>query len=148
MRTPTDVLRSEHEVILRALALLEGAAARPAGAEPPDDWWERAGDWLRWFADRSHHAKEERSLFPALIKAGLSSPGGPVDVLLEEHADARALVRAMRGAPAAARAARRYVALLRRLIDKENGVLFPLAEALLDERAMAAADLAAGLGVR
>jgi hemerythrin-like domain-containing protein len=36
--------------------------------------------WLRGFADRTHHAKEERSLFPALAAAGISSEGGPIEV--------------------------------------------------------------------
>jgi hemerythrin-like domain-containing protein len=43
----------------------------------------------------------------------------------------------MASAPPAERPAiaRRYVRLLRDHIDKENGVLFPMADAVLDERA-------------
>ena len=39
------------------------------------------------------------------------------------------------GPPDRARAAREYVRLLREHIDKENGVLFPLADAVLDDPA-------------
>lgn len=135
MRSPTDVLRDEHRVILSALDLLEAAASRAA---VPAGWWEDAIGWLRSFADRNHHAKEEEALFPAMIKAGVPSGGGPVDVMLEEHAQGRALIAAMAddagGRPGSARA---YVRLLRNHIDKENGVLFPLAEAVLDEQAVA-----------
>jgi hemerythrin-like domain-containing protein len=134
MRTPTDVLRDEHRVILRALDVVERAIARAAGgAAVPDGWWADAVAWLRGFADANHHAKEEQSLFPALLKAGVPSEGGPVAVMLEEHAQGRALLAAIAAAGAASTAAARdYVALLRAHIDKENGVLFPLADALID----------------
>lgn len=134
-KTPTEILREEHRVILRALAALEAAAARvAAGSAVPDGWWAEVIRWLRTFADKNHHAKEENSLFPAMIKAGVPSGGGPIEVMLAEHVQGRALIRAMEseaGAPRAA-AARRYVDLLRQHIDKENGILFPLADAVLE----------------
>ena len=142
MTTPTDILRAEHQVILAALAGLEAAAARLSAERAlPAGWWERAIDFLRRFADRNHHAKEEQSLFPALVKAGVPSQGGPVGVMLAEHEQGRALIRAMvsePGAPERASAARRYVALLREHIAKEDGVLWPMAESVLDDRAMQA----------
>jgi hemerythrin-like domain-containing protein len=133
--SPTTALREEHRVILRALALLEVAIERPAGTrDVPDEWWARLIRWLRAFADRNHHAKEERWLFPALAKAGMPAEGGPVAVMLAEHAEGRALVALMAEDPGRRRvAARGYVDLLRSHIDKENDVLFPLAEALLGE---------------
>ena len=141
MPTPTEVLREEHRVILRALGVLEAAAARLAGGWPlPEGWWPEIIAWLRTFADKNHHAKEESSLFPAMVKAGVPSDGGPIGVMLEEHQRGRALVRAMEAGEPAARAAkaREYVTLLREHIDKENGVLFPLADAVLDEAAQRA----------
>jgi len=135
------VLREEHRVILRALGVLDAAAARLAGGRPlPEGWWPEIIWWLRGFADKNHHAKEETSLFPAMVKAGVPSVGGPIEVMLEEHQRGRALVRAMEAGEPAARAAkaREYVALLREHIEKENGVLFPLADAVLDDRAQAA----------
>lgn len=141
MLTPTDLLREEHRVILRALGALEAAAARlAAGRTLPAEWWPELIAWLRGFADRNHHAKEESSLFPAMVKAGVPSAGGPIQVMLEEHERGRALIRAMEAGEPAVRAAtaREYVALLREHIDKENGVLFPLADAVLDEAAQRA----------
>jgi hemerythrin-like domain-containing protein len=57
--------------------------------------------------------------------------------MLEEHERGRAMIRAMRQGDAAARAAvaRGYAAMLRDHIDKEDGVLFALADAVLDEAA-------------
>ena len=139
MKTPTDVLRDEHRVILAALAALDAAAARlAAGRALPEGWWERIIAWLRAFADKNHHAKEEASLFPALVKAGVPAEGGPIAVMLEEHREGRALILTMATAPtpaARARAAQDYVRLLRDHIAKEDDILWPLAEAVLDERA-------------
>jgi hemerythrin-like domain-containing protein len=132
MKTPTDVLREEHVVILRLLEALEAAAARPV----PEGWWEQAVALVRGFADGSHHAREEQHLFPAMVRCGVPSPGGPVDVMLMEHEEGRRLVaRIAAGDPGTrAGAVRDYVRLLRAHIDKENGILFPMADAVLDER--------------
>jgi hemerythrin-like domain-containing protein len=141
MRSATDILRDEHRLILAALERLEAAAARlEPGDEPPKPPWSELLEWLRVFADARHHAREENLLFPAMIKAGIPPRGGPVDVMLEEHAEGRSLVAAMATGAGAARAAaaRRYVGLLREHIAKENEVLFPLADAVLDEEAQAA----------
>jgi hemerythrin-like domain-containing protein len=135
MTSPTDVLRNEHRVILRALVLLEVAAGRLSGGQPlRDGLWDELLDWLRAFADRNHHAKEEQHLFPALGEAGVPTQGGPVSVMLDEHAEGRELLQAMAAGPVGRRveAARRYGQLLRDHIDKENGVLLPLAETVLN----------------
>ena len=138
MKLPSQTLREEHRVILRALVLIEVAAARLSGGRGlPDGWWEELLEWLRAFADRNHHAKEEEYLFPALAQGGVPAAGGPVGVMLEEHTEGRALIRAMAEGHVDRRmeAARRYVHLLRDHIDKENGVLLPLTEAVLDSPA-------------
>jgi hemerythrin-like domain-containing protein len=132
----TAALRHEHEVILRALAVLEQVGRAVEAGAPMDP---AARGWLveffTTFTDRCHHAKEEQHLFPALERRGVPRAGGPVGVMLAEHEEGRALVRriaASEGAEAAT-AIRAFVALLRAHIDKENGVLFPLADQVLDE---------------
>jgi hemerythrin-like domain-containing protein len=141
MNAPTDVLRDEHRVILSALDVLERAAESVAtGGGPPDAWWASAVAWLRQFADRTHHAKEEAALFPAMVKAGVPSEGGPIEVMLDEHRVGRMLVTTIAESPGGARvnACRAYIALLRGHILKENEILFPLADAVLDEAAVRA----------
>jgi len=132
--TPTEILRDEHRIILRGLELLERAAER----WPVDAWWADTVAWLRTFADQSHHAKEETALFPAMVKAGVPSEGGPIAVMLEEHEEGRRLIRTLEASTGATRvmACRAYVSLLRAHIDKENEIVFPLADAVLDERAL------------
>lgn len=128
----TADLRHEHQVILRALAVLERAAggldAGAAGAEPA---LQELVELLRTFADRCHHGKEEAELFPVLRDKGV---GHVLDAFLAEHEEGRGHLRVLAGpGPAAerARAARRYVGLLRDHIEREDEVLFPMADGLL-----------------
>ena len=144
----TDTLRDEHEVIQQVLDCLDELAERALADSRVDV--ASAGealDFLTAFADRCHHAKEEQILFPALSARGLPREAGPIAVMLGEHELGRAAIARMRAAlddaqrKAAeapgrfARAAREYVALLREHIAKENGVLFPMADRILDEAA-------------
>jgi hemerythrin-like domain-containing protein len=141
MRSPTRLLSDEHRVILGGLDVLEGGAARLARNDAlPDGWWEAMIEWLRAFADRNHHAKEEQSLFPAMVKAGVPSEGGPIAVMLEEHRQGRGFIKKMAEGAEAERpgAARRYIRLLREHIDKEDNILFPMADSVLDDAALAA----------
>lgn len=141
MKSPTDILRDEHRVILVALATLERGAERlAAGKVLPGGWWDQMLEWLRAFADRNHHAKEEKSLFPAMVKAGVPAEDSPISVMLEEHVQGRALVRAMTSEDSRQRvsSAGQYVQLLRDHIAKEDEIVWPLAEAVLDDQAVAA----------
>lgn len=134
----TAELRHEHDVILRALAVLERAAARLATGGPVDETaLAELVDLCRTFADKCHHGKEEDTLFPMLRAKGV---GTPLAVFLEEHEQGRAHLATLASAAppdVRAAAARRYVGLLRDHIERENGVLFPMADDVLtpDEHA-------------
>lgn len=143
-RSPTDVLRDEHVMILRALTVAEALASAVALGRALDRAaLGRLVDFLRAFADRCHHGKEEAHLFPAMAKHGVPVEGGPIGVMEEEHEEGRRLIAAMTAPDDAAAVAAigRYVALLRAHIDKENDVLFPIAEGVLppEEQARLAA---------
>jgi hemerythrin-like domain-containing protein len=138
MTSPTDILRSEHDLILRALTMVSNAALKlERGQAVPDAWWTDAIEWLRSFADVNHHMKEENLLFPALEKAGIPNEGGPIGVMLAEHVEGRGLIATIERGAGAVRvnAARRYVNMLRAHIDKENSVLFVMADGVLDDAA-------------
>ncbi len=140
----TQVLRDEHEGILSMLAVVEAAANRwRAGQTIPPDMMTNAVSFFRNFADACHHEKEEKELFPALVGHGIPENGGPVGVMLAEHARGRAFIRGMAEAterlakgdltakPALIENALGYVALLRAHIDKENQILFAIADQVL-----------------
>lgn len=142
---PTQILSSEHRVIEQVLDCLE-AMARGVRERGRLDV-ERAGqalEVLRTFADRCHHGKEEDVLFAWMAKRGMPTHVGPIAVMLDEHKAGRSAIARMDAARAAgdveafARAAVEYVDLLRDHIAKEDGVLFPMAESMLDEEARAA----------
>lgn len=131
---PTAILRREHEVILRALRVIERIGQDLDARHAVD----RSAltcliEFFRIFADRRHHGKEEQHLFPALELYGIPRQGGPLSVMLREHEEGRALLRDMVQGDdhRIAEAIGDYSALLRAHIDKENRVLFPLAEQVL-----------------
>lgn len=142
-----DSLVQEHEIIERVLDTLEHEARAVADGAPVNHaFFTQSIAFVRQFADGVHHQKEERVLFPALCDAGMPQEGGPVGVMLYEHDEGRGHIRAMESALGAASkgdaVARRhlvqetigYVELLRAHIQKENMILFPMAERILNAR--------------
>lgn len=140
MSQAIEDLMHEHEAILFALKILDAMGRRLSADEAVD-----AADlqgfigFLQEFADKCHHGKEEGMLFPALVAAGVAQKDGPVGVMLHEPTlgrqwihDMDASLRPMVDATAFVRAARGYADLLRAHIQKENEVLFPMAERLLN----------------
>jgi hemerythrin-like domain-containing protein len=143
MRT-TEILMSEHRVIERVLLCLEKIADAAEETGRLDAASARdAIAFLRTFADRCHHAKEEERLFPAMERFGLPRDAGPTAVMRKEHEIGREHVRRMaaavdafdKGAADAAGRfvveARGFVELLREHIAKEDEVLFPMADRML-----------------
>jgi hemerythrin-like domain-containing protein len=134
--TATALLGEEHRVIERLLAVLEKLTTLPVGEYR--DSWKIALEVIRGFADGCHHLKEEKVLFPALEEHGVPVEGGPVGMMLMEHEEGRDYVRSMTAAldnadPESARAtlvddARSYIRLLTEHIQKEDDVLFKIAE--------------------
>jgi hemerythrin-like domain-containing protein len=134
--TPTGVLREEHEVILRALTVLERVGRDMVQGKPvPADALPTLANFFRTFADRCHHAKEEAHLFPALERHGIPNEGGPIGVMLLEHEEGRALVRTIAGSDTATAisAIHRFVPLLREHINKENDVLFVISDQVIPQ---------------
>jgi hemerythrin-like domain-containing protein len=139
----TEILIREHELILRGVGVLERMARRANGGQTiPAADAQAIIEFIRKFADGCHHAKEEGVLFPAMIAAGVPSNGGPVAVMLAEHEQGRAAVKAMDEAvgrfgadpgafEAFASAAFAYAGLLSSHIFKENNVLFRMADQVI-----------------
>jgi len=142
--TATEILVAEHRLIKKVLDWGESEIARIDKGQPPDvAKLIQAVDFVRNFADRVHHAKEEGLLFSRLNQRGMPSQGGPIAAMLHEHELGRAYIRGLadaldgagRGESGALQALRDnlggYIGLLRAHIDKEDHVLYPMAERLL-----------------
>jgi len=145
----TDVTRimvDEHKLILRMIDLLEkNVEQMETGRFRNWDFFIDAVDFIRNYADRYHHAKEEDVLFKALVSNGMPEENSPVAAMLMAHDQGREFVRNMEEAalkakegetgqiPVIAENARGYIELLRDHIDKEDSILYPLAERVLPE---------------
>ncbi len=141
--SPTQVLKDEHALILEALDAIERkVSALEAGAAPDRAYFEQAVQFLRTFADQCHHGKEESLLFKTMVDRGFPRQAGPIAVMLYEHETGRSFIRgiaegvaAVGTDPAAANRiienGRGYIDLLRAHINKENNILFPMADNVL-----------------
>ena len=137
MEDPNDVLKAEHEAIELLLAAVEGMAGRLAanGAFPRKDL-ETAMTIVTEFADKCHHAKEERTLFPILSKASPKVGAELARRLTSDHIAFRKLVGTMKEQVAKGERDEKvraqlgknldtYVRLLRQHILIENTELLP-----------------------
>ncbi len=96
MNSATNILRKEHDAILRVLELTEEAARKlDCGEAVPADTLGGLLRFFRIFADQCHHGKEEELLFPLLEQKGMPRAGGPIAVMLHEHESGRRLIREM-----------------------------------------------------
>ncbi len=142
--TAVEMLEAEHRVIQKMVAGMSVLAEQIEGGEPVDvSLLESIVVFLRTFADRLHHGKEESFLFPALIRRGVPSQGCPIGGLTMEHQKGRVMVGeladAIRGYAAGEPPAREnLVKSLRVLVAfypshiwKEDYLLFPLAGKVL-----------------
>jgi hemerythrin-like domain-containing protein len=140
----TQELSDEHAAVVISLKILdEVRSAIQEGSEQARDDLERLLDFFKGFVDECHHGKEEDVLAPELERRGVKREGGPIGRMLAEHEIGREHVRGMadglrrlrRGEREAATAigehARAYHELLLEHIDKEETLLFPMADRLL-----------------
>lgn len=143
---PTAELMREHEAIKVMLAVLEKISDRLEAGEDIDPGQLGAiVDFIRVFADACHHGKEEDYLFVAMEEAGIPRQGGPLGVMLQEHELGRTFVAGLDEAvgryaggdrsavPEIVENARNYAGLLLSHIDREDSVLYPMADSNLSE---------------
>ncbi|OQB16074.1 MAG: Hemerythrin HHE cation binding domain protein [Firmicutes bacterium ADurb.Bin193] len=141
MGKATQDLRKEHEAILYVLQILEKMTEPDSrDTESLLHYYGEVVYFLRIFADKCHHGKEENHLFKELVNKGVPNEGGPVGVMLQEHAQGREYIAQMsqsldeKNIEGFNNAAALYRDLLRRHIDKENNVLFMMADKVIDEQ--------------
>jgi hemerythrin-like domain-containing protein len=135
----TRELSQEHKAIRQGLDLLRVAALtwKRNPLQTDKDCRALLG-FLKTFADRCHHRKEEAVLFPKLTELGIPLEGGPLGVLLHEHEEARLLLRSMEQALDEQHPwdfvfhVDRYAELLQNHMGKEDDILFPHAETVLN----------------
>ena len=139
-----EYLVAEHEMIERAMAVLETEIDHMADDKLDVFKTGRAIDFLLQFGDKLHNMKEELHLFPLLEENGIPRQG-PIGVMLQEHESERTLLTAMqiqlpqlKNADAAAREdftqkTIDYLKTRAAHIWKENDVLYAMGRRVLND---------------
>jgi hemerythrin-like domain-containing protein len=142
MGKATQDLKHEHDAILHVLKIVDKVVSTDTKADV--EIFEFGNEliyFLKTFADKCHHGKEEDYLFKALNARGISSEGGPIAVMLHEHQLGREYISLMSNSLEAKDLtdfktnATKYRDLLISHIGKENNVLFMMTDKLLDDAA-------------
>lgn len=140
----TQQLKNEHEGIKVMLRIMTRVSE--SNGDVNIEHLGKMIDFIKTFADKCHHGKEEEILFPELVKAGMSNENGPIGVMLYEHTEGRGYVKEFSDAydrykngdssalPEIKVNMLYYVQLLTDHIEKENNVLFMMADRFLSEQ--------------
>jgi len=138
----TEVLREEHDSIKLMFVILEKFSMMlQSGQGVNAAHLTQILEFMSGFVDKCHHGKEEELLFP-VIKSVLTPDEGadPIGVMLVEHNVSRGYIKDITSAfnnykagdrkaiTKVITSARSYINLLTQHIDKENNILFPIAD--------------------
>ncbi len=140
MGKATQDLKNEHDAILHVLNIVDAMLV----AESKTDvemlrYYDELVGFLKIFADKCHHGKEEGFLFTEMVKLGVQNEGGPIGVMLHEHQLGREYIANMSTAVELKdrrgfnKAVIQYRDLLRNHIEKENTIIFVWADQLIDD---------------
>ena len=142
MGIPTKILSDEHKNILRVIdALLKECFALESGKEIDKDFFKKAIEFIRGYADKFHHAKEEDILFVELSKDGVQMHCNPTPQMLHEHELGRNFIGELEAEIGkndknkVIESARGYANLLKDHIFKEDNILYPMADEALSQEA-------------
>ena len=133
---PTKLLTEEHGNILKVVEMLEEECNSLREKSIDRDFFVKVIDFIRNYADKFHHAKEEDILFKEFCKAP-DLHCNPVDQMLYEHDLGRNFVRGLEAGlnkndkKQIIKNARGYISLIREHIFKEDNILYPMADEVL-----------------
>lgn len=142
MKNITKILSDEHQTILKVIdEVINECSELENGKVLNIGFFQKTIDFIKNYADKFHHAKEEDILFKAMLENNENLHCNPIPVMLHEHDEGRQFVKGMeQGISENNKAllidnARGYCMLLQNHIYKEDNVLYPMAEnALTDEQ--------------
>lgn len=145
-----DILSNEHGLIRRYLEEVTVAAEKmESGARPPREFFDKAVEFARLFADRYHHFKEEYLMFVRMAQKRKGEIDAQLEALRHQHERGRGLIASIaerlgrydQGDPIAAAELLEnlagYAALLKHHIHTEDHVFYPMARKELDAQEMA-----------
>ena len=138
----TSSLRRDHDLIDKVIKSMETTITLlEASKKIPESIIVPVIDFSKNFTIVCHHSKEEKSLFPALEKAGMPTHMGPIAKMLMEHEVTKKIANKMEessknyfktgNASQLISDMKEYVAHVTDHLWKENNRLFMMAEARL-----------------
>ena len=138
----TVSLRRDHELIEKVIKAMESTIQLLNNDKQiPESILLPVIDFSKNFTDVCHHSKEEKSLFPALEKAGLPTNMGPIAMMLIDHQRSREIGTEMEASAKEYLSSgdstklvsdmQQYVEHITEHLWKENNKLFMMAEARL-----------------
>lgn len=142
----TEALKEDHRLIERMLNVLEKISKKMEGGEDiSPDLLKKTSEFISNFADTYHHGKEENILFTTMEERGFPREGGPIAIMLVEHDEGRGYaqnfftgVEKYASGESEARKtivenARNYAGLLSQHIQKEDNILYMMANNIIPE---------------
>lgn len=143
MNSAIAMLAHEHKLIMKVVNALGAMSHELAhGASVAAEKLHEIVRFMREFADKCHHAKEEDILFPEMAKHGVPETGCPLAALRLEHVRGRELVTQLSNAteayarrePGAVNALMAVIGDIGNLysshIWKEDNMVFPMVDRL------------------
>ena len=143
---PTQILVDEHNLIRQAIDNFALAVEKLERDErPPKEFFEKGVDFVRNFADKHHHFKEEYLMFGRLAEKKKGKLDAQIDSLRYQHDRGRDLIGEIAGAidgysrgedaqtTILLENLAAYVSLLRSHIHKEDHGFYPMVDEALSE---------------
>ncbi|MFH1391173.1 MAG: hemerythrin domain-containing protein [Candidatus Diapherotrites archaeon] len=134
-----EILSKEHENILKVVNALEFEIKQLNTKDIDIIFFKKVIDFIRNYADKFHHEKEEDILFKEFNKC--AEEGGahcnPVEQMLFEHEEGRKSINLMesgineKNKSKLIEESESYIILIREHIFKEDNILYPMADDLL-----------------
>ena len=144
---PTEQLKAEHKGIKVMLKIMDKVCDKlKPTQELNQGHFTKMLEFLKVFVDKCHHGKEEDLLMPAMVEAGVPKDKGAIKFTLLEHVEGRGYIKGMSEAFDRLKNddrqasieimynAKKYIALLIKHIDKEESVLFTMADKILSQK--------------
>jgi hemerythrin-like domain-containing protein len=141
-----DILINEHIYIKKVLSAIEKDCIELTEGKKVDiGFYRSAIDFVRNFADKYHHLKEEKRLFNVMSEVDTNLKGGPIMAMLLEHDLGRKYIGSLEQAINEYESGKTdkkayiianalsYVTLLRDHIDKEDTVIYMAARRILGQ---------------
>lgn len=136
MKTTSQMLSDEHQNILKVIeALLKEC---DFSGDIDKDFFKKAISFIRGYADKFHHAKEEDILFVELNKKEVKMHCNPTEQMLYEHDLGRGFIKELEQGvkegdkDKVIKNAKEYAELLKEHIFKEDNILYPMADKALN----------------